>query len=270
MPRQETETRPKPFNTVSDKIIAFSPGANKIEGYLGDKINLVIEQRIKKQDINQLVEPFRHKDETHLWQSEFWGKWVQSAIASYSYNHDPEMLSIIQRSESELLASQTPSGYIGNYTDTARLKEWDIWGNKYTLLGLLTYYDLTGDKAALRSSCKLADNLLNLVGPGKVNIVKTGNYRGMPSCSILEPMVSLYRHTVDKKYLEFARYIVDQWETTDGPGLISKALAGIPVAERFPHPSVWWSYENGQKAYEMMSCYDGLLELYRITGEPTI
>ena len=27
----------------------------------------------------------------------------------------------------------------------------------------------------------------------------------------------------------------------------------------------WWSWENGQKAYEMMSCYDGLLGLYALT-----
>ena len=91
----------------------------------------------------------------------------------------------------------------------------------------------------------------------------------MPSSSILEPMVYLYRRTGDKRYLDFAKYIVTQWETESGPKLISSALAGITVAERFPHPDVWWSYENGQKAYEMMSCYEGLLELYRITGEPT-
>ncbi len=257
-----------PINTVSDKIFSYSPNTIKIEGYLGEKINLVIEQRIKKQDVDELVEPFRHKNETHLWQSEFWGKWIQSAIASYGYNRDPEMLTIIQRAASELLATQMPSGYLGNYTDSARLQQWDIWGIKYTLLGLLAYYDLTGDKTALKGSCRLADNLLSQVGPGKVNIVKTGNYRGMPSCSILEPMVYLYRRTGDKRYLDFAKYIVEQWETPDGPNLISSALAGTPVSERFPHPSVWWSYENGQKAYEMMSCYDGLLELYRITGDP--
>ena len=90
----------------------------------------------------------------------------------------------------------------------------------------------------------------------------------MPSCSVLEPMVFLYRTTGDKRYLDFAKYIVGQWETPDWPKLISSALAGIPVSERFPHPSIWWSYENGQKAYEMMSCYEGLLELYHITGEP--
>jgi uncharacterized protein len=265
---QKKEPNPESFNMIHDKILAFSPNSIKIEGYLGEKINLVIEKRIKSQDVDYLVEPFRHKNETHLWQSEFWGKWIQSAIASYNYNRDPVMLDIINRSVKGLLATQMPSGYIGNYSDSAQLTEWDIWGRKYTLLGLLAYYDMTGDKASLKASCRLADNLLTQVGPGKVNIVKTGNYRGMPSCSILEPIVYLYRRTGDKKYLDFAKYIVGQWETKDGPKLISSALAGIPVSGRFPHPEIWWSYDNGQKAYEMMSCYEGLLELYRITGEP--
>jgi DUF1680 family protein len=263
---QKGETKSGILNTIPDKISSY-PGSVKIEGYLGDKINLVISQRIKTQDVDQLVEPFRHKNETHLWQSEFWGKWIQSAIASYSYNHDPEMFSIIKKAAKDLLDTQMPSGYIGNYADSSRFREWDIWGTKYTLLGLIAYYDLTGDNTALTGSRRLADNLLGKVGPGKVNIVKTGNYRGMPSSSILEPMVLLYRRTGDKKYLDFAKYIVEQWETPDGPRLISSALAGIPVSERFPHPSQWWSYENGQKAYEMMSCYEGLLELYRVTGE---
>lgn len=256
------------YNTVPDKLVPFSPSSIKIEGYLGDRIDLIAVRRIKTQDPDYLVEPFRHKDETHLWQTEFWGKWILSAIASYEYNNDPEMLVKVKKAVSLLLSAQMPDGYIGNYTDSARLQQWDIWGQKYTLLGLQSYYDLTGDKASLKGACRLADNLMTRVGPGKVNIVKTGNYHGMPSSSILEPMVYLYRHTGDKKYLDFAKYIVREWETPEGPKLISKALTGVPVFERFPHPSVWWSYENGQKAYEMMSCYDGLLELYRITGEP--
>ena len=266
---QKTVVKYEPASAVKDKICSYAANSVRIEGYLGEKINLVINQRIKSQDVDHLIEPFRHKDETHLWQSEFWGKWIQSAIAAYDYNRDPEMLAIIQRAVKELLATQMPSGYIGNYSDSAQLRQWDIWGRKYTLLGLLAYYDLTGDTAALKGSCRVADHLLSQVGPGKVNIVKTGNYRGMPSSSILEPMVILYRRTGDNRYLEFAKYIVTQWETPDGPNLISKALAGVPVSERFPHPSVWWSYENGQKAYEMMSCYEGLLELYRITGDPS-
>ncbi len=265
---QKPLINPLLVNTVQEKITSSPGGSVRIGGYLGDKIDLVIMQRIKNQDVEQLIEPFRHKNETHLWQTEFWGKWILSAIASYEYNKDPEMLAIIQNAVHKLVATQLPSGYIGNYSENARLTEWDIWGSKYTLLGLLSYYDLTGDTIALKSSCRLADNLLSLLGPGKMDIVKTGNYRGMPSCSILEPIIFLYRRTDNKRYLDFAKYIVAEWETPDGPNLISKAISGVPVSERFPHPTTWWSYENGQKAYEMMSCYDGLLELYRITGDP--
>lgn len=261
------QKKQKSFDTVTDKMVSFSPSSVKIKGYLGEKMDIVIAERIKSQDVDHLIEPFRHKEETRLWQSEFWGKWIQSAIAAYDYNHDPELLQIIRNSVSRLISTQMPNGYIGNYSDKAALQHWDIWGRKYTLLGLLAYYDLTGDKNSLKASIRLADHLLTQVGPGKTDIVKTGNYRGMPSSSILEPMVYLYRKTGDKRYLGFSQYIVNQWETPAGPKLISSALAGTPVSERFPHPSTWWSYENGQKAYEMMSCYEGLLEMYRITGE---
>ena len=257
-----------PAMVKADVFQAFDPSNIQMKGYLGDKIDLCIAQRIKKQDVQMLVDPFKKRNETNRWQTEFWGKWILSAIASYEYNHDPEMLAIIHDAVTGLLATQTPDGYIGNYSPEAQLKEWDIWGQKYTLLGLLAYYDISGDKKALDASQKLADYLLTEVGPDKADIVKTGNYRGMPSSSILEPMVLLYRHTGKKRYLGFAKYIVAQWETPDGPKLISKALEGVDVANRFPFPKVWWSWDNGQKAYEMMSCYEGLLELYRMTGEP--
>jgi DUF1680 family protein len=106
------------------------------------------------------------------------------------------------------------------------------------------------------------------LGPGKTNIIETGNYHGMASSSILEPFILLHNKTGKDQYLEFAKYIVQQWETPDGPKLINKAIEGVDVANRFPPPRQWFSPENGQKAYEMMSCYDGLLELYRVTGEP--
>lgn len=254
---------------VPDQLNAWMPSNVTIGGYLGDKINLCIAERIKKQDVEHLIEPFRSRNETRLWQTEFWGKWILSAIASYEYNRDPEMLVFIKKAVSGLLATQTPDGYIGNYSKAAQLQHWDIWGRKYTMLGLLAYYDISEDNKALVAAKKLADHLLTQVGPGKVDIAKTGNYRGMPSSSILEPIVLLYKHTGDTRYLDFAKYIATQWETPDGPQLISKALDGVNVSERFPFPKVWWGWDNGQKAYEMMSCYEGLLELYRLTGEPS-
>lgn len=253
--------------TKPDSLLSSIPSNVHLQGYLGGKVDRCINMRIKTQDINQLIEPFKNRTETRLWQTEFWGKWILSAIAAYEYTLDPELFTIIRNAVDGLLATQTADGYIGNYSADAQLQNWDIWGRKYTLLGLLAYYDISNDKRALEASVKLADHMLLQVGPGKADIVKTGNYRGMPSSSFLEPVVLLYRHTGEKRYLEFANYIVKQWETSQGPGLISKALNKTNVADRFPQPEIWWSWDNGQKAYEMMSCYEGLLELYRVTGE---
>ena len=257
-----------PKARITDSFTEIPAKQEHLQGYLGNKIDLCIENRIKAEDGLYLVEPFKTRNETRYWQTEFWGKWITSAIKAYEYKHDPELLSHIQQAVSGLLATQTADGYIGNYADNAHLQQWDIWGRKYTLLGLIAYYDLSRDKKVLNAAVRLADHLLSEVGPGKANIVKTGNYRGMPSSSVLEPIMLLYNRTGEQRFLDFAKYIVAQWETPDGPQLISKGLAGVDVADRFPKPEIWWGWENGQKAYEMMSCYEGLLELYRVTGEP--
>lgn len=258
---RKTTAKPKPLPELAQ---------THIDGYLGERINACIRLRVIGENEEALVVPFRSQKETSQWQTEFWGKWTLGAVAAYRYNRDPELLAKIKRGAEGILATQQPDGYIGNYSPEARLTHWDVWGQKYTLLGLLACYDLTGDKEILEGAVRLGDYVLSQI-PAKKRIVLASLYRGMPSSSILEPMVYLYQRTMDPRYLDFAKHIVSEWETPEGPQLISKALAGIPVADRFPEKlpqeDVWWVWENGKKAYEMMSCYDGLLELYKITGQ---
>lgn len=240
----------------------------RIGGYIGERINTCIEQRVKTQDVEALVEPFRHREETSLWQSEFFGKWALGAIASYQYTHDEALLELIDNGMKQFIQTQTPDGYIGNYKPEAQLQGWDIWGRKYSSLALLAYYRLTGNKQALETARRLMDHLIAQLKEHNQEIARTGFYRGMPSCSILEPVVYLYRATQDKKYLEFAKSIVTSLEQEGCSQLISKALEGVPVSARSPFPKQWWSYENGQKAYEMMSCYVGLVELGKELNDP--
>ena len=257
----------KNYNIESVRVLTPVQSSDvKLKGYPGSKIDLCISDRIKNQDVEHLVEPFRTHTETWAWQSEFWGKWMLSAVAAYKYTRDTELMKIMDGAVVGLLETQLPNGYIGNYPPENQLTAWDIWGRKYSMLGLNRYFEITKNKSALQAAQKVADHLLSQVGPGKTDITKTGNYRGMASSSVLEPIVYLYNHTGEKRYLEFANYIVNQWETEEGPKLISKAVEGNWVSERFPKPDVWWGWENGQKAYEMMSCYEGLLQLYLVNG----
>lgn len=240
-----------------------------IGGYLGNRMDSCYQNWVKKLDPDYLVEPFRKQNETKGWQTEFWGKWMLGAVPGACYARDEAMKARIAASVKSLIATQSPDGYIGNYTKQARTTgPWDIWGRKYTMLGLLRYYDMSGDADALNAARRVADHLMTEVGPGLKDIYRVGNFRGMASSSVLEPIVLLYSRTHDKRYLDFANYIVSQWAMPGGPDLVGKALDGVHVGERFDHPASWWSFENGMKAYEMMSCYQGLTELYRVGGNP--
>lgn len=238
----------------------------KLNGFVGDKMKASYENRILAQDAERLIEPFTVRDEHSCWQGEFWGKWFTSAVLAYRYIPTPELADKLKQAAYGLMETQTNDGYIGNYAPESRLKAWDIWGRKYCMLGLIAYYDITNDEKALESAAKEADFLIKELNDKNSKIVLMGNHRGMAASSVLEPICQLYVRTGNKKYLQFAEEIVSQWETDEGPQLISKA--DIPVSQRFPKPvDNWYGWEQGQKAYEMMSCYEGLLELFRITGK---
>ena len=249
---------------VLDQLKAASSA--RLSGYLGHRLDSSYENRILAQDPDRLIAPFRNRTETSCWQSEFWGKWFTSAVLAYRYRPEARLTTILDKAVEGLLATQSPDGYIGNYAPDRHLQSWDIWGRKYCMLGLLAYYDLTTDKKALDATGRLANHLMLELKQKQSSMVRLGNHRGMAATSILEPICLLYARTGEKQYLDFAKEIVNQWESPDGPQLISKA--GVDVASRFPKPQKnWYGWEQGQKAYEMMSCYEGLLELYRLTGE---
>ncbi|AHF15722.1 hypothetical protein NIASO_12305 [Niabella soli DSM 19437] len=215
-----------------------------------------------------MVRPFTVRNEKNLWQSEFWGKWITSAIDAYNYTKDNRLLKAIQKGVEGLIATQTPDGYIGNYAPQYRLQQWDIWGMKYCLLGLLGYYNCTKDNRSLAAAKKLADYVISAVYASGKPFNEMGNHRGMAAASILEPVVLLYNITHQASYLKFADFIVASWSNPNASELIKKGLQQIPVGDRFPTPAVWYGPMNGRKAYEMMSCYEGLMELYRVEKRP--
>lgn len=241
-----------------------------LQGYVGERIDGCLEHRVKGQDTDELVATFNNPRDVHgQWASEFWGKWVQGAIAYYNYSKDPVLYAKIQDSAEKMMAAQQPDGYLGDHDKATRANpySWDVWGRKYTLLGLIKYYRLSGDKKALKAACRLLDYTMTEIGPNGKHIWQCGLYRGMPPASILEPVMLLYADTQEPRYLEFAQFIVDDCESAGGPRLVAKC--NEPVGKRFPLKAgdQWWSFENGQKGYEMMSCYIGLIELYRATGK---
>ena len=255
---------------VPDALEFLPPGNVKFSGWIGEHIEVCKRGRIMAQSVPDLVRPFAVREEDQLWRCEFWGKWFTSAALAYRYEADPALWTVLQGAVEDLIATQTPDGSITTYKPSAELANWDVWGRKYTLLGLLAWHDLTGDPKALEAARRHADRILQQVGPGNADIATLGWWNGMAASSILEPMVLLYRQTGELRYLQFARYIVQSWENPKGPDLVRKALNGVSVFKMFPGPDpTQKGYMSGgsSKAYEMMSCFEGLVELHRVTGE---
>ena len=212
------------------------------------------------------------------WQGEYWGKWIISACRVCRYQHNDSLKAFISRASANLIALQRADGYIGTYRDSLNMFSpdpekaiaevgypckwnWNIWCRKYTLWGLLESYELNQEEQVLSAAVRLADHLIRELEENGIDIRKTGTFCGLASCSILKPMLILYRHTGNEKYLDFGKAIARQWEGEEAPGLIANSLAMKPIDSWYEDTLSW------SKVYEGLSCFDGLLELYRVTGE---
>lgn len=247
-------------------------------GHLGQYLDKIAEERILKQTNWDMIYPeteeaFRLREDDKFypksgeWRGEFWGKYMLSVIAACRYYHSDELKKRIAVAVKGLLSTQDANGYIGTYrhTDFLTGNNWNVWCRKYTLWGLIESWELLGDSKILDAAMLFADNLISEVGPGATDIVKTGNFYGLPSCSILQPMVKLYNATGQKRYLDYSEYIVKQWsaQTNGVPDILNKGLTGKAVNSWFPMTD---SYQWG-KGYEFTSCVEGLVELYKVTGK---
>lgn len=253
-------------------------GNVRLKGPLGERLDRMIQGHVAGTDVDYITAPFMEKTETKLWwQSEFWGKYMHSAVPYAKYSKSPKILGDIERGVERMISSQEECGYIGNYPDELRCGEgWDVWGMKYTMMGLLHHYDLTKSEKSLAAAKKLCDYVIGEIGPGGKRgreLWQTGNWSGYASSSILEPVVWLYNRTKDRKYLDFAAYIVKGMsEPAKGPRLVDMALKGVSVADRNESDyktDAGWAYVckyGRSKAYEMMSCYQGILDYVEAAG----
>jgi DUF1680 family protein len=243
---------------VEDVFVPVKPGDVKfIGGMLGQRFDAGEANRLLKIDENELLDGFEQRLKPHQdWAGEHVGKWLHAAVLTWADTHDKALKAKLDRVVARLIKTQEADGYLGTYAPSHRWTSWDVWVHKYDLLGLLTYYQYTGSKPALSACKRVGDLLVNTFGPGKRDINRAGEHMGMAADSVLEPICLLYRATADPRYLQFAHYIVSNYDAPGGPAILA-SLEKYRSVKRVANA----------KAYEMTSNFNGLLELYRITRE---
>jgi len=246
---------------IQSKAMPFDLADMSFGGYLNERLNANLIQRLLNIDETGILECYYNRPGKQTWVGEYTGKYLHAASRVWRSTKNPQLKEQMDRIVDILISCQNDDGYLGTYLPANYWTDWDAWAHKYNILGLLSYYSVTGYKPALDACVKMGDLLCRTFGenPGQRRIIDNSPHMGMASTSVLEPMTYLYRFTGDKKYLDFCNYIIKSYDMENGPKIIS-TLTTIGKVDKTG---------NG-KAYEMMSNFTGMVKLYQLTGNKKI
>ncbi len=245
------------------KFSFLLPGQLHFYGRQDDDVRFIRSWQLMDRPLwAKFVNQFRtHSDgDNGDWRGEYWGKMMRGACLCYTYTKDEELYSVLEETVLDLLTTQDSFGRISTYSVQTQLYGWDLWCRKYVLTGLQHFYAICRNQQLrarmLTAMCRHTDAIMALVGPDKTPITATSSAWGaVNSCTLLEPVVALYRLSGEERYLSFAAYILSTGGCADGD-LLQAALDN-----KLPHeyPTV--------KAYEVMSFFEGVLAYHEVTGE---
>ena len=267
---------------VHDVFSPLPPDQMRVTGgMLGPRIDLNAKNRLLNVNEDDMLDCFERRNTPHQdWQGEHVGKFLHAATLAWQNTGDAALKVKLDRVVARLLKTQEPDGYLGTYPTSKRWTSWDVWCHKYALLGLLTYYQYTSEEGkrekgkgksenipttnhqppttVLTACRKIGDLLIATFGdaPGQRDINKSGEHVGMAPDSVLEAVVLLYRATNEPRYKQFAEYIVRHYDAPGGPAILASLEKTHSVRK-----------VANAKAYEMTSNFNGILELYRVTGD---
>ena len=166
-----------------------------------------------------------------VWRGEFWGKLMLGAARVADYLDDPAVKRFVAEECRRMIALEDPDGYLGSYKDKELvwikdpeatrkahgwLTVWNIWNRKYAMWGMLMAYKATGDRAILASVERQMNQLIDMLRRLGLRLRETGSLNGLPSMSILKPLVMLWEETGNRKYLDYASEMLADWDRADG------------------------------------------------------
>ena len=249
----------------SDRFFPFGQSCANYSGAVQDAFAFAERAQLLDAKLwKRFVRQFKEKaDDDGGWRGEYWGKMMRGACFVYAYTKNPELYRILESTVRDMLGAQEHSGRISSYGVSHEFEAWDIWCRKYVLLGMQYFLEISRDEMLSQRlvqsmRCQM-DYIIEKIGnaeEGKKPVTKaTRHWRGLNSASLLEPVVRLYSVTKEEKYLDFATYIVNTG-CTDVVNIFDLAYENKLLPYQYPVT----------KAYEMISCFEGLLEYYRLTG----
>ena len=141
------------------------------------------------------------------------GKWIEAASYCLMLRQDPELEKSIDEIVHIIGMAQQPDGYLNTYfTVKEPGKRWtnlaechELYCAGHLMEGAVAYYEATGKREFLEIMCRMADHIDTVLGPEEN---KLHGYPGHPEVEL--GLFRLYCATHEKRYLNLARYFLDE------------------------------------------------------------
>ena len=226
LPVEDYVIHPEPD---AKNIHFLSPDQVRITGYLSPRFQGNLQYLIDRYEKNKewmlepfqnrgmewVIEPLRNKRGELPWAGEYAGKWLDAASLTAASSSHAQLSQYCDAFSAAMIAAQDLDGYLGIEIPARRggNSEWDLWNVKYALTGLLTRYEVYGDKACLEAAIRGGEWVINYYG--KVTDEKSPFFHsaedGGVSVNIIDEFVRLYRFTGERRFLEFASSVVNHF-----------------------------------------------------------
>ena len=171
-------------------------------------------------------------------------KVIEGASYSLQVHNDPELKSYLDDLIAKIAAAQEEDGYL--YTnrtidpekaaDGGATERWtnlqtyhELYNVGHLYEAAVAHYQATGERTLLDVALKNADLIEQVFGPGK--------NMGVPGHQEIElGLVKLYRVTGEKKYLDLAKFFIDQRGNAEGHNTTEGKHAGKYQQDHVPLP----------------------------------
>ncbi len=199
-------------------------------------------------------------------------KVIEGASYSLQVHEDPKLKLFLDDLIAKIAAAQEDDGYLytnrtidpSKAADGGGEKRWtnlktfhELYNVGHLYEAAVAHFQATGERSLLDVALKNADLIDQVFGPGK--------NMGVPGHQEIEiGLVKLYRTTGEKKYLDLAKFFVDQRGNGEGHNLVDGEYAGkyqqdhLPLAQQ--DEAVGHSVRAGY-------FYSGATDVAALTGE---
>ena len=231
----------------------------ELGGPVGERIHANLEGWLLRapQANPGMLAMFRQRDREPVpqlvpWAGEFIGKYLISGVQALRLSDDPRLRQQVSNVVAGFIATQAEDGYLGPFPQKERLLgHWDLWGHYHAILALVMWHELSGDAAALTAARRAADLVCKTYLDTGKHVFDAGDPE--MNMAILTGMTRLYRVTGEPRYLRLAHEVEHDWERAG-----DYLRAGLDGREFYRSPRPRW---------ESLHDLQGLLELWRATGE---